>query len=369
MVNKNPHKPHMKKLFLTSLIAGIFIETAFAQPNVTINGQFDNSIIKETGSDTRMWRNHDDLIRFKGSEDLGNGTQAVFNLEHRLNPDGTRCSGNNAIDKLHGTPGVDWQGAANIGLKNAEIGTLLLGRTSSISIDNFYQVDPFVYDGIAASTGAFDITYSGQISNSIRYDSPKWHGFTFSGSYSVGKDTHKTDTPDGNAIDYHAYGNDGFALGATYENGGLLLIADYERVQDSDKSWSWNIGALYRYEGFTFSTGYHASTIKQAAVNRLIHDDHALKQRSMIAAVNYDNGPHTYKLAYSRGILKSDGNYDGYANKYSVGYVYSLSKRTSLYGHVTYIDNSKKEVGKIYNTNGTEQDSMTGIQLGMTYKF
>lgn len=49
--------------------------------------------------------------------------------------------------------------------------------------------------------------------------------------------THNKENKDGN-INYHSYGNDGFAAGLVYENGGLLLLADYERLPDSDKSWN-----------------------------------------------------------------------------------------------------------------------------------
>ena len=359
----------MKKLSLAVLIAGLSAGTALAQSNVTITGQLDNGFIKENGSDARMWRNHDNLIRFKGSEDLGNGVKAVFNLENRLNPNnGTRCSGNNAVDKLHGTPGVDWQGAANVGFKDSDMGSVLFGRTSSITVSNYSKVDPFGYDGIAASGGAFDITYSGQIANSVRYDSPQWQGFSFSGSYSLGKESHKRNTEE-NAINYHSYGNDGFAAGLVYENGGLLLLADYERLPDSDKSWSWDAGAAYTYNGLTFSAGYHAVTVKRAAVDVLIDDDNALKQKNAIAAVNYATGPHAFKFSYNWQRAESNGDYDGHSNKYALGYVYSFSKRTSLYGHIVYVDNSNDAVGRLYNSNGTEQDSMTGVQFGITHKF
>ncbi len=357
----------MKKLSLAVLVAGAFSCAASAQTNVTITGQLDNGYVKETGKDARMWRNHDNLIRFKGSEDLGNGTKAVFNLENRLNPnDGTRCSGNNAVDTLHGTPGVDWQGAANVGLVDNDMGSVLLGRTSSITVSNYSRIDPFGYDGIAASGGAFDITYSGQISNSIRYDSPTWNGLTFSGSYSLGNDTHKKDTADGN-INYHSYGNDGFAAGLVYENGGLLLLADYERLPDSDKSWSWDAGAAYTWNDWTFSAGYHAVTVKDAAVDVLGYGKDSIKQKNAMAAISYQTGPHKMMFTYNWLRAESDGVYDGHANKYALGYVYSLSKRTSLYGHVAYTDNSNDMMGKLYN--GAEQDSTTGVQFGVTHKF
>ncbi len=68
----------MKKRFLYTLVLGLLAGSAYAQTDVTIYGQVDTGIIKETGSDTRMGNNENSVIGFKGTEDLGSGTKAVF---------------------------------------------------------------------------------------------------------------------------------------------------------------------------------------------------------------------------------------------------------------------------------------------------
>ena len=352
----------MKKTAV-AIAVGFLTGIAYAQTHVTINGQLDIGVLKETGSDSRMMRNHDNLLRYKGTEELGNGTQAVFNLEHRWDSsDGARCSGNNAIDRLHDTPGVDWQGAANVGVQNKEWGRVLLGRVSNVSGENYSKVDPFMFDGIALSAGNMTVLSSSQTPDSIRYDSPVWHGLRFNGSYSVGRSKHIND--------YNkSYGNDGFVLGAVYEDPRFFLLADYERIQDSDKSWGWNVGAGYTVNDLTLTLGYHTHKVSRAVMYKLLDENNTLKQNSVTAAAKYQSGPHVFKFSYNWAQLDSDGEYDGHSNKYGLGYDYSLSKRTTLYAIFAYIDNSDGKVGRLYNTNGTESDSMTGINFGITHRF
>ncbi|MGN0918817.1 MAG: porin, partial [Oxalobacter sp.] len=133
----------MRKTLLSTLVLGLLAGTACAQTNVTIYGQVDTGIMKETGSDTRMGNNENSLIGFKGTEDLGSGTKAVFRLEQRFNGnDGTKYSDNNALDKLQGSDGAEWQGAAYVGLADDSLGTVTLGRVNDIAIENYGAVDP-----------------------------------------------------------------------------------------------------------------------------------------------------------------------------------------------------------------------------------
>ena len=64
-------------------------------------GTVDTGLIKETGSDVRMGSNEDSRIGFKGTEELGSGMKATFQLERRFSlNNGTKFSGNNALDIL-----------------------------------------------------------------------------------------------------------------------------------------------------------------------------------------------------------------------------------------------------------------------------
>ncbi|WAV92068.1 porin [Oxalobacter aliiformigenes] len=368
----------MKKTLIALAVLGTCAGAAYAQTNVTIYGTVDTGLIKETGSDVRMGSNEDSRIGFKGTEELGSGMKATFQLERRFSlNNGTKFSGNNALDILQGADpdgedGVEWQGAANVGLQGEAWGAVRLGRVNDIAIENFGALDPFAYYGVGSAMGGYNILYSEELANTIRYDSPSWAGFGFNLSYTLGQDTHH-----GNGSDifggkgYDDYGNDGFGIGLKYDNGPLMLTANYDRLADSDKSWLWNAGGAYIYQGFKVSVGYQSTKVKSAAMNVLSGGDinADVDQKDWLVGLQYNTGPHTVKFSYNRGEVESHTEYDGKANKYSLGYTYDMSKRTSLYAMVAYTDSDNDSVGEIYNSNDVADDSVTGVQIGMTHRF
>ncbi len=370
----------MNKKILAALVALGFAGIAQAQTNVTIYGVLDTGFIKESGSDTGMGGNDDSLIGFKGTEDLGSGMKATFQLEKRFDlNNGVKFSGNNALDKLQGTDngenGADWQGAANVGLQGDAWGAFRLGRVNNIAIENFGDVDPFAVTGVASALVGYNLLYSEQIANTIRYDSPTWNDFGINLSYTLGKDDHRgasVSNAEGTSYKYNKIGNDGFGVGLKYDSEDfLLLTANYDRLADSDKSWLWNIGAAYTYEGFTVSVGYQGTKVKAAAADILTDGgiNTEVTQKDWLIGLQYNTGPHTVKFSYNRGEIKSDSDYDGKVNKYALGYTYDFSKRTSLYAIVAYTDSDNNYVGEIYNNNGATEDSVTSVQLGIKHMF
>ena len=360
----------MKKTLIALAVLGTCAGAAYAQTNVTIYGTVDTGLIKETGSDVRMGSNEDSRIGFKGTEELGSGMKATFQLERRFSlNNGTKFSGNDALDILQGEDpdgedGVEWQGAANVGLQGEAWGAVRLGRVNDIAIENFGTLDPFAYYGVGSAMGGYNILYSEELANTIRYDSPSWAGFGINLSYTLGHETHGAE----NRI-YDDYGNDGFGIGLKYDNGPLMLTANYDRLADSDKSWLWNAGGAYTYQGFKVSVGYQSTKVKSAAAYVLADVDSEIDQKDWLIGLQYNTGPHTVKFSYNRGEVESHTEYDGKANKYSLGYTYDMSKRTSLYAMVAYTDSDNDSVGEIYNSNGVADDSVTGVQIGMTHRF
>ena len=360
----------MKKTLIALAVLGTCAGAAYAQTNVTIYGTVDTGLIKETGSDVRMGSNEDSRIGFKGTEELGSGMKATFQLERRFSlNNGTKFSGNDALDILQGEDpdgedGVEWQGAANVGLQGEAWGAVRLGRVNDIAIENFGTLDPFAYYGVGSAMGGYNILYSEELANTIRYDSPSWAGFGINLSYTLGHETHGAE----NRI-YDDYGNDGFGIGLKYDNGPLMLTANYDRLADSDKSWLWNAGGAYTYQGFKVSVGYQSTKVKSAAAYVLADVDSEIDQKDWLVGLQYNTGPHTVKFSYNRGEVESHTEYDGKANKYSLGYTYDMSKRTSLYAMVAYTDSDNDSVGEIYNSNDVADDSVTGVQIGMTHRF
>jgi predicted porin len=79
----------MKTKFLAAVIATCFAAPVMAQSSVTIYGIADAGLMKQSGQNVRVVSGIADgsRIGFKGTEDIGGGFKAIFNLEARVELD------------------------------------------------------------------------------------------------------------------------------------------------------------------------------------------------------------------------------------------------------------------------------------------
>ncbi|RAR61184.1 putative porin [Paraburkholderia unamae] len=172
--------------------AMLALSPAFAQSSVTLYGVVDTGIgwvnNQTTLGSTSGGHSAVKMIngvwagsRFgvKGSEDLGAGTKAIFTLESGIN---SATGAQQYTNAMFGRQ--SW-----VGLTNPAYGTLTFGRqyasyyqllspfSPTNSLTGFYGAHPGDIDG-------FDTIY--RANNTIQYLSPKFHGFSFGGSYSLG---------------------------------------------------------------------------------------------------------------------------------------------------------------------------------------
>jgi predicted porin len=79
----------MKTKFLAAVVATCFAAPAMAQSSVTIYGIADAGLMTQTGQTTRLVSGIADGSRlgFRGTEDIGGGFKAIFNLEARVELD------------------------------------------------------------------------------------------------------------------------------------------------------------------------------------------------------------------------------------------------------------------------------------------
>jgi predicted porin len=115
---------------------------------------------------------------FKGSEELGGGTKAIFTLEQGFN------SGTGA----QATSGLAFSRQAYVGVSNDRLGSITAGR----QYISYYQLlapfgpTQFLTGYFGAHPGDIDGLDTGyRANNTILYTSPKWYGLTVSGSYSL----------------------------------------------------------------------------------------------------------------------------------------------------------------------------------------
>ncbi len=356
----------MKKTLLALSLLGV-MGAASAQSNVHIYGTVDTGYVKETGSDLRMGENATNLIGFRGFEDLGGGLKATFELEKQFTLYDGRQMDVYPADRYKKDENVEWLGAANLGLEG-NWGKVRFGRVQEISYEYFYPIDPFELGTVGTSLTLYNRTHTEQVSDTVRYDSPEWNGLGFSASFSLSQDDHDL-TRDEDKTNY------GFAGSIHYDNGPLMLTANYNRLADSDDSWVWNIGGAYQFGPARVSVGYQSSKFKdQRASLTTLQDEgdwfRAMDQDEWLIGLTYEVGPGLIQLSYNRASIDNwKAGKDGDADKYALGYTYYLSKRTSFYGAVAYTDSDNEDVGTVYNNNGAKRESVTSFQIGMTHNF
>ncbi len=356
----------MQQKFMVFAGMALAMGMAHSQTSVTIYGTVDTGFVRESGSDVRMDENAANVIGLSGTEELGSGVRVAFQLERQFQLfDGTNkdtYSLDDSISKALGNRGktVDWTGAANVGLAG-NWGGVRLGRVNDMSVEYYTEIDPFLQGSTGSSLAKYSLLRSEQLSNTIRYDSPEWSGVQFGLTYTLGANDRGRHT--GRDIF-----NDGFGVSLRYDNGPLFLTGNVSRQADSDRSWVWNVGGMWDFHPIHVSLGYQESRLKDLSVLNMDGIDSPVRQKTWLAGLQYKVGAGTVNASYNRAFV--DGTaHDGSASKYAIGYTFDLSKRTSLYAVVSYLDSDNGYVAGLNNDMGSENTSITGIQFGMTHHF
>lgn len=314
----------MKKLTLAALVIGTFAAQAHAQSNVTVYGVVDLGLAKSTGGPTVERENHASRLGFKGSEDLGNGLSAIFNLENEFQAD-TGVQNGGLFDRQ-----------ANVGLKGA-FGTAYIGRTKDLIDGAQVRIDPFGADGVVGERNKALLrsgkVLSSRVANSITYNSPNMNGVVASAQ----------------AVLSEVSGMDaGYAGLLTYDNGPIGLHAGYERTVQTVANVEPNVyslGASYVFGDAKISAGYNKGDTKVAKTGKF---------ESFLIGLNYTIGQGDAKASYAKGKQKVAGVADkDVAKEFGLGYDYHMSKRTDLYAYA-----GRESVA-----------SVTSYQFGMSHKF
>ncbi len=374
----------MKKSLVAAALLGAIAGGAYAQSNVTIYGVLDLGYVKDNGRDLRMADNNNSRIGFKGTEDLGGGYKALFQLEKRFDVnDGTAGNSNTAGYKGSKSANQkDWDGGANVGIAGP-FGTVRAGRMWELTSETIKKFDPF--DQLGVGSQIYSLQRAPRIDNTLRYDSPNWNGFSFGASYSLGTNTNdKSVLADVDEdLKQKNADNDGYAVNLSYDNGALFGTANWSRLADSNDSSTWNVGLGYRFtDTFKMTASYeHTKSHGWKGNNGYYDNGHSFKyknslegeQRNLLIGLQWDVGSGTLNASVQWDRLSDYYGANGKAKgedsayKYALGYTYNLSKRTSLYGNIAYTDYDSKDMG--YCLSGLESESVTSVQLGITHKF
>lgn len=366
----------MKKSLLALAVLGAFAGAASAQSSVTVYGivdlgfdSTDNGAAAGRVNGVKSGGQSASRIGFKGTEDLGGGLNALFQLEATISADtGT------AFAAGSGNTG-GFNRIATVGLQSNAFGTVNLGRQTSVIKDAYDVVDPFGDGGTIApiSTIFFNGALAsdlGRISNSVKYSTPSFGGFKASGSYAFGEAAGDTGA------------NSAYGIGAGYVNGPLNVQFAYNNtdisntvpvnaVQTNENKLMF-LGATYNF-GVVKLHGAYADT-----KNEVTATGAETKYRNYLLGVSVPLGAAGNLFAsYSVNDNKTSGATNSDAQRAAIMYTYDLSKRTNLYtgySHTSNDSNSRIGLNAITGANGNAAAGVTGesasaFNVGIRHKF
>lgn len=304
---------------------------AMAQSSVTLYGVADAWVGSvKTGDQRQTVINsagvNGSRFGLKGTEDLGNGLKAIFQLESGFNLDnGSLAQG-----------GVMFGRQAYVGLDGG-FGTLTLGRQYS-SYDDFRggvnhtgDAATFNATGDVFSNGIAD--YTSRFNNSVKFKTANYSGFSANVFYALGENKNAGDNAFGDATD-------GAGLNVQYANGPLVVGYAYQQekgkkntvLANQDKNKYNLVGASYDFGAVKLVGSY----------NQAKND--STKDKEYQVGVMVPFGAAAISAGYAHS--KSDtGNFSGTGKGFAVLATYDMSKRTRLYAGAT--DTKVQSLGKV----------------------
>lgn len=329
----------MKIPLLAVALLGAGAGAAHAQVAVHLYGNLDAGIVKRSGQDTSIGKRAANTLGFKGTEDLGNGFTALFHLEMRYEPDtGSSEAGPD------GSRRPLFQGQSRVGLQGG-FGMLRIGRGLTPFHETIGNFEPF--HAIPTAGGFYtDLSVAGYNAQPLdpvgssgdRWSNAVWYNSPVVGGFQLNTALASKENNGGVAIvgqgsagaPQYPAGADAsanpFSVSATYQNGPAALMAAYER--NAIESTVWSVGASVQA----------TPELKLMGTFTRLDEDHTRlfdsDTTAWVLGANYTLGPGKFLAGYGQ----KDGDGLDKVKQLSLGYEYSLSRRTYL-----YIDASRKK--------------------------
>ena len=385
----------MKKTLLAAALVTGFAGVAHAESSVTLYGIVDagygyqQSEAKFKGGDAN-WNGkiktndiggHSGIQNgnrwgLKGSEDLGNGTSAIFVLESGFDVgNGESTQGGRLFGRQ-----------AYVGLTGDTWGTFTIGRQYNAGDTYVAPIDPFGTGwGFAGMENVFGGSVSTRYDSVIKYTTPNFGGFQF-GIGVTHNDNEVKYTggaavrEDGSVRDYKVINREvGVTTGLSYTSGPLYVGASFDyldkKYHDHSASWldtslhiherhktkAWNIGGTYDFDVVKVHLlygGQKDGTVSNPALAEYGADALGVSgaffgdgytQHSWLAGLSAPVGD-AGKVMFSYAGSTADNDvlgtkWDVTTHKFALGYRHALSKRTSVYGVASYgwsdLDNNR----------------------------
>lgn len=351
----------MKKGLIALALAGMFVAPAAMADtsNVNIYGTIDvgyasmsngTSAAGVAGTNTNQISSQTTKLGLKGSEDLGDGLSAIWQIEQQIDIDnaGNTGSTNNTLAGRN----------SFLGLKSDSMGTVLMGRHDTpykiatrkldLFADSFGDNRALMGGGTTAGGGVGGAAHDARLTNVLAYISPSMSGFTVAAAYAAGGETATVAT---NSVKGAAW-----SLAGMYDAGPLYLSLGYQAIDyggtgtgtlagtANNKYTATKLGAQYQIDALTINGAFEKTkyTYASGAADDIGRTDWTI-------GAKYTFGNDAVKIAYTHA-----GNVANVTNKaasmVALGYDHILSKRTTVYAQYATINNDSGSSYILANT-------------------
>jgi predicted porin len=358
-------------------LAGIALASAtgaFGQSSVGISGIMDAAVSHGSGSLSSKNQLTPGLsrIRFVGIEDLGGDLKAGFWLESQLNSDngtGAATNTNNqtsgaSATALNGGQGLTFNRRSHVSV-GGDWGEVRLGREYTPQFWNQDDYDPFATGGVGANqvtnsaiTGVTNVRASNSVSylygNGVNLSSAGFgpdgrsgRGFMVHAMYYLGENASGTATSrDGT----------GYGVRANYSSGTFTVSAATGRTTyAAGNVTQTNIGGDYDFGKIDVMAMYERDK------------NGAISGKGYLVGATVEAGPGYVRGSYSR--YETDAATNPTAKKWALGYVYRLSKRTSLYGTYAHVSNAGSSASALNGSTTAAGGASSGFDVGLKHSF
>jgi predicted porin len=331
----------MNKKLLSVALSGALSCAAQADSGVQVYGTLDVGMIKRSDVSLAIGKRADNTLGIKGSEALAKGVHALFQLEVRYEPDTGSLElggGGNSRPFL--------QGQSRVGLQGS-FGMIRIGRGLTAFQETSGAFEPF--HGVPSPAGfQTDLAVAGytsdplgapgnsanRFSSALFYNSPQFNGFQINttlatraanrGAALIGRGSASAPQyASGSKASANPY-----SIAMTYKNAGAALMVATERNALESQVSSLAVSLMVNPE-----LKLMASYTRQQRDHTVAGD---ADTSAWVLGGNYIMGPGKLLVGYGNKTDEADSA-DLKTRQFSLGYEYSLSKRTYL-----YVDASKK---------------------------
>ncbi|WP_321880603.1 porin [Paraburkholderia bannensis] len=359
---------------------------AHAQSSVTLGGILDTGLLYANNAGGHaQWTTASGQLSssrwiLSGQEDLGGGTRAIFRMMSPFN-----------IDNGHG-PGRAFN-VSYVGVANDGYGTLTLGRQWDSTIDfvSGFATNETWAGYIGAHVGDADNTNATfKVSNTVKYASPTFAGFSFGETYgfsnqagdfagnrliaagagwsrgpvALGVGFVQADRPDSQPAG--ALGAPGAGIFDDYSNTFSNSIAGNSADAGVQRQRIWLAGASYRIGTFTLAGLYSKTQYRYLDATALTLDNYE-------ASVTWQINPEWLAgVAY----IRTNGQYSGEGtagaepgwDQLNLGTQYQLSKRTTLY-LIGVAQQGRHAQAQIYGVTPSSTRRQLVVTAGIAHRF